>query len=144
MSTTIRFTGGAELQKNLDLLTTRLSRSVQRQALVEAAEPIRLTMAQLAPRAPGAPDIADNIVIGDRPTPAAGRGLGRAERRGSSTGSTWSTAPCGSARSRSCGRRSIATSRVALTLKVIMGSLWRALIGRGFGSTRASGGGTGV
>lgn len=59
----MRFEGGQELAKVLASLPTRVSRSVQREALFAVAEPMRARMARLAPREPGAPDIADNIVV---------------------------------------------------------------------------------
>jgi len=143
MSTTIRFTGGAQLQRNLDLLSTRMSRKVQQQALVEAAEPLRTTMAQLAPRAPGAPDLADHIVIGTARLPQQ-----VAVSVGPAKGFFYGFfLEYGTARQRPQAFMRPAFDRhvaSGLTLKVIMGSLWRALIARGFGSARTSGGGTGV
>lgn len=59
----VSFQGGAELAATLRSLPTRISRPVQREALFAVAEPMRARMARLAPREPGAPDIADNIVI---------------------------------------------------------------------------------
>lgn len=59
----VRFEGGAELARELNALPLRVSKSFRRAALVAGAEPIRQNMAQMAPREPGAPDLADNIVI---------------------------------------------------------------------------------
>lgn len=55
------FEGGSELARNLDLLPDRVSRRVQRDALLAGAAPVRQQARATAPRAPGAPDIADNI-----------------------------------------------------------------------------------
>ena len=64
MKTTMRFEGGAELAQKLNSLSMKLSKRVIRDALERSGEPIRAGMQRSAPRAPGAPDIADNIVIG--------------------------------------------------------------------------------
>lgn len=64
MSVTMKIEGGAELAKTLDGLSARLSKKVMREALENAGEPIRKDMQIKAPRAPGAPDIADHMVIG--------------------------------------------------------------------------------
>lgn len=57
----MRFEGGQELARALAGLSTRLSKSLQRDALMEGAEPIRASAERNAPRDPGAPDLADNI-----------------------------------------------------------------------------------
>lgn len=59
----MHFEGGEELAAALDRLSTRVSRRLLREALIEGAEPIRRRAGHLAPRAPGAPDLADNIGI---------------------------------------------------------------------------------
>jgi HK97 gp10 family phage protein len=59
----LKLEGSKELQKALESLPNRVSRSVQREALRSAGEPIRALAAALAPREPGAPDLADNIVM---------------------------------------------------------------------------------
>lgn len=61
--TSMRIEGGAELVATLNTLTARVQKNVLRQALENAAEPIRRRMSQMAPRAPGLPDLADNIAI---------------------------------------------------------------------------------
>lgn len=63
MKMSMRFEGGRELAAALRGLRPRLSASVQREALRDVAEPMRAHMERLAPRAPGAPDMADHIVI---------------------------------------------------------------------------------
>jgi HK97 gp10 family phage protein len=61
--TRITLQGAADVAKGLNQLSTRLSRRVLRDALEEAAEPMRATASAKAPREPGAPDLAQNIVI---------------------------------------------------------------------------------
>jgi len=60
---TVRFEGGQELLKALDTLSARVSRTVQREALKAAAEPMRKRMATLAPYEPGKPDLRDTLAI---------------------------------------------------------------------------------
>jgi HK97 gp10 family phage protein len=146
MSATIRFTGGAELARNLDALSTRLSRQIQRQALKEAGEPIRQMMAQRAPIEPGAPDLAANIVI--------------STARPKGWGSTVVAIAIGPAKDFFYGffqeygtvhHRAQPFVRPAYDQQVVSGRtlnqikefLWRALISRGFAGTRGSGGGVG-
>jgi len=59
----LKIEGFKELAANLRALPDALQRSVILDALTDAAEPMRARMGQLAPRRPGAPDIADNIGI---------------------------------------------------------------------------------
>lgn len=59
----MKFEGGKELAATLAGLSTRLKRSVVKEALIGAAEPMRLRMQRLAPVEPGAPDLADNIIV---------------------------------------------------------------------------------
>jgi HK97 gp10 family phage protein len=59
----LKIEGFKELAANLRALPDALQRSVILDALKESAEPMRARMGQLAPRRPGAPDIADNIGI---------------------------------------------------------------------------------
>ena len=59
----MQITGGKELAAALKALPASMSRSVVMDALKDSAEPMRTRMSQLAPREPGAPDLADNIVI---------------------------------------------------------------------------------
>lgn len=63
MKVHVRVEGLAQLAAALRDFSTRLSRSILRQALIEAAEPMRADASSFAPRAPGSPDLADNIVI---------------------------------------------------------------------------------
>lgn len=63
MTPKMKLVGGPELAKTLAGLSTRLSRSVKREALLSVAEPMRASMARRAPRGPDAPHVADNIVV---------------------------------------------------------------------------------
>lgn len=56
-----RFDGGKELAATLRAMPKSQSRTAQIDALLEAAEPIRVVARRLAPREPGAPDMAENI-----------------------------------------------------------------------------------
>ena len=59
----MKIEGGKELAANLRALPASVSQPIIIRALKDAAEPMRVRMGQLAPREPGAPDIADNIGI---------------------------------------------------------------------------------
>ncbi len=63
MRPSMTFEGGEELARNLNALSARLSRKLLVEALIEAGEPMRAVAAQHARRAPGPPDLADNINI---------------------------------------------------------------------------------
>lgn len=63
MKFTVKFEGGKELAAALNQLPSRVSRRVLLEVLTDVAEPVRARMGQLAPREPGAPDLADNMVI---------------------------------------------------------------------------------
>jgi HK97 gp10 family phage protein len=63
MNIKLTFTGGAEIQKTLEGLSRKVAKQVTIDALTAAAAPIRDAAAQKAPRAPGAPDLADHIGV---------------------------------------------------------------------------------
>lgn len=63
MKIAMRFEGGDELAANLAKLSMPLSKKIVREALLEAAEPIRAMAARIAPHAPGAPDLRDHIAV---------------------------------------------------------------------------------
>lgn len=63
MNFTVRFEGGKELAAALAGLPERVSRKVVTEVLIDVAEPMRRRMAQLAPRGPDAPHLADNMVV---------------------------------------------------------------------------------
>lgn len=67
----MQFDGGKELSDALAQLPQRTSRSVMREALLDASEPMRKEMGRRAPRRPPHPDMADNIVA----VPARGEDL---------------------------------------------------------------------
>lgn len=68
MKTTVSFEGGQELAAMLASLPKSVAKTIQRTVLVEAAEPMVAVARRLAPREPGAPDLADNIEIGNART----------------------------------------------------------------------------
>lgn len=59
----MRFEGGDELAAALASLSPRVGKSVLRAALFDGAEPMHADAERLAPREPGAPDLADNIGV---------------------------------------------------------------------------------
>lgn len=63
MGGSLTFNGSSALYRTLREMSDDLKGPVLVGALKDAAEPMRRTMASLAPREPGAPDIADNIVV---------------------------------------------------------------------------------
>ena len=71
------FEGGEDLARNLLTLSKAVRRRVLFEALEEVGEPIRRRMSQLAPHAPGAPDLRANI------------GMSRIRRVGSVEGGRW-------------------------------------------------------
>jgi HK97 gp10 family phage protein len=136
----LRFEGGAELAKTLDQLSTRVQKNVMRDALMEGAEPIRARGAQLAPYEPGPPDLRDNIGIstarvrepGDIAAVAVGPVKGFAYGLAQEVGTSFHPAQ---------PFMRPAFGEAPKSLSIIGGSLWRALLQRGVGSSRTSGGG---
>lgn len=63
MTISFRFAGGRELAQELSKLPERVSKTIQRQALRAAAEPMRQEMRVLAPHEPGAPDLRESMTI---------------------------------------------------------------------------------
>ena len=63
MKMTGRIEGGLQLSRALRSLPEAVSNRVVKSALLAAAEPIQNTGSAIAPRAPGAPDLAEHIVI---------------------------------------------------------------------------------
>lgn len=59
----LKFEGGRELAAALGQLSGRVSKRIQREALVMAADPMRKAMAQKAPHEPGKPDLRDTMTI---------------------------------------------------------------------------------
>jgi len=154
MKMTARMEGGAALARTLNELPTRVGKSVLREALRKSSAPIVQTRIEaLAPRAPGAPDIASHIVVS---TGRAGSGPEAAIVVGPSTEHREDQP------SRRFDRQGVYLefgthdtpmqafmrpafdATVPAMITALTGALWRALIARGFGSTRGSGGGGGA
>lgn len=144
----LRMEGGDALAANLKTLSSRVSKSLMREALMEGAEPIRDRGEVLAPRAPGAPDIAEHIVIGPaRAQDAVAVAVGPStERRSDQPRTTFARQGVmlefGTARMGAQPFMRPAFDemhRPALT--VIGAALWRELVGRGLGRSMGIGSG---
>ena len=59
----VQIEGAEALAKALSGLSTRLSKQIQREALIEGGERILRAVEDRAPREPGAPDLADNLAL---------------------------------------------------------------------------------
>jgi HK97 gp10 family phage protein len=139
---TIRVEGGDRLARTLRELPDRVNRRMQRDALMVAAEPIRGAAAAMAPRAPGAPDLADNIRISNaRPEdgsvavaigPSKNFFYGKFQEFGTSRHGAQPF------------MRPAWDREGTKALQTIKSALWKALLRRGFGSARTSGGGGGL
>lgn len=70
MKMSMRFEGGEELAQVLSGLPRRVSTRLLREALREGGQPIQVRASSMAPRKPGAPDLADNIAVADARPPA--------------------------------------------------------------------------
>lgn len=122
----MRFEGGQQLAKRLQQLPLNVGRRTMLQALKDGAEPIQERAADLAPRAPGAPDLADHIVVatvrGEDPTVAVGPTreflYGFYQEFGTSRHSAQPF-------------MRPAFNESPKSLGIIGGALWRALIGQG-------------
>jgi HK97 gp10 family phage protein len=137
----MRFEGGEQLARTLRALPDRTSRRVQLEALKAAAEPMAADASNLAPRAAGAPDLADNIrVMGARG--AATQGL-PAVAYGPTTAFFYGFFQEFGTRRHAAQPflRPSFDRGINGALGEIRGRLWRALIARGLGGGRSSGGG---
>lgn len=137
MKVHVRFEGGQQLAKTFDQLSTRMSRKIQRDALMEGAEPIRKSASVYAPRAPGAPDIADNIGITaiharQDVTVAVGPTTGFFYGLFQEFGTTRHGAQP--------FMRPAFDTEAQRSLAAIGGAMWRSLISRGFATARAGSG----
>lgn len=139
---TVRMEGADKLARALRELPTRVNRSVQRDALMAAAEPIRAAAASMAPRAPGAPDLADNISIsGARPDDGSvGVAIGPSKNFFYGQFQEFGT----SRHAAHPFMRPAWDQESGRSLRTITSALWNALLRRGVGSGRASGGGGGT
>lgn len=137
----IRVEGGEKLARTLGELPNRVNREVQRAALREAGEIIRSRASALAPREPGAPDLDDNIRMSNANPGRGDVGIAIGPTKGFFYGffQEFGTSRHGAQpfmRPAFDGER----HRV---VKAITSAMWGALIRRGVGSGRASGGGVG-
>ena len=156
MRTRVRFEGGAQLAKTLNQLSKGVQKKVLREALrAEVGEPIRARAAGAVNRAPGAPDIADHLVLsngrGSSATSAAVLVGPSSQTRSDQAGRTFAEQGAmlefGTAKMRMFPflRPSFdQVSRDAGLMRRIGSSLWAALIRRGVGSGRGGGGGGGT
>ena len=139
----IKVDGGDKLAQTLRDLPNRVNRSVQRDGLKAGAELIRTAVVSKAPREPGHPDLANNIGIATDVRPGNGDvGVGIGVPRGffydwfNEFGTVKQSAkPFWRPAFESEGQRAI---------KVMAGAMWEALIRKGIGSGRGSGGGAGL
>lgn len=143
MVTGLTLSGGEQLASTLLSLSPRLSTSIVNAALREGGEPMRARAAQDAPREPGAPDLADNIVMSPvRQTSKHGTGVAL----GPATGFFYGFyQEYGTARH---GAQPFMRPAFDGTQRQVVGlvgaALWTALIKRGFTTGRGSGGGVGL
>ena len=140
----INVEGGDKLAKTLRDLPNRVSRSVQREALKSGAEFIRQRVAATAPRDPGAPDLASNIMIqGDVRLGSGGDvtvGIGVPKGFFYDWFNEFGTVKQSA---RPFWRPAMDGERDRV-IKFVAAEMWSALIARGAGSGRGSGGGVGL
>ena len=140
MTIGLRIQGGDELAKNLLSLSSRLSTSIMNQALTEGGGVVQKRASELAPRDPGAPDLADNIGISPiRKTEERGGGVAIGPTRSFYYGKflEFGTAKMGA----QPFMRPAFDETQRQVLNVVGSALWAALIRRGLTTTRGSGGG---
>lgn len=134
MKISMKFEGGAELARALGSLSTRVSKGIQRDALRDAAEPMRREMAVLAPHEPGTPDLRDTMTISnargaDANEIAVAVGPSRAGFYGSFQ-------ELGTSRhSAQPFARPAFDAKAPQALRILSDVLWRELAGRGIGRT---------
>lgn len=137
----LKIEGGDKLARELRGLSNRVNRSVQRQALEKGGEIIRASAASMAPREPGAPDLADNIRISTARPDDGSVGIAIGPTKGFFYGFFQEF---GTSHHAQPFMRPAWDANMARSLKVITSSLWEALIRRGVFSTRGSGSGVGL
>jgi len=149
----MRFEGGERLAALLNELPGRVSTNVTREALRSVvAPPIQQAAAAHVRRAPGAPDLADNIAIstgrGDATSSAIVVGPSTARRSDQPSRSfavQGKYLEFGTARTPMFAfLRPAFESEGPRTLGALGSALWEALIRKGFGSARSSPGGGGL
>lgn len=134
--------GGDKLARELRGLSNRVNRHVQRDALAAGGELIRSQAAARAPRAPGAPDLADHITISTARPDDGSVGVAIGPARGFYYGGFLEFGTVRQAAQPFL--RPAWDSEGPRALKVIAAELWAALLRRGIGSGRGSGGGVGL
>lgn len=143
MKIELRVEGLDQIEKLLRDLSPRVSKNVQISALKEGAEMIRVEASARAPRAPGAPDLADNIGTttvrgGVDGQPAVG--IGVPKRFYYDTMQEFGTAR----NEAQAFYRPALDAKGEAAVRAIQRALWSALISRGVSTGRSSGGGTGL
>jgi HK97 gp10 family phage protein len=140
---TLKVEGGDKLAATLRDLPNRVSRSIQREALATGAEVIRQRVAASAPREPGTPDLASNILVQKDVRPGDGSvGVGIGVPRGFFY--DWFNEFGTVKQSARPFWRPAFDSEKERVIKLVASEMWAALIRKGSGSGRGSGGGTGL
>jgi HK97 gp10 family phage protein len=147
MKTSIRIEGFDQLARNLRNVPKAFSNRLMKQALIQGGEPIRQTAASTAPRAPGAPDLADHIVVSvsrrEQPGDVA-VGVGPANERRSDTGANYGVQgfmlETGTARMQARPfLRAAFLANVTESLQIVRRVLWEGLIRAGVTTARGGG-----
>lgn len=140
----LRVEGGDRLAKTLNELPNRVSRSVQRQALAAGAERLQQRVSATAPRDPGTPDLAANIGVTTdvRRTGRGDVGVGVGVPRGFFY--DWFNEFGTSKQQARPFWRPAFDSEGPRIIKLVAAEMWAALISKGAGSGRGSGGGVGL
>lgn len=143
MSVKMSIQGLSDVSAALGALPLRMSRKIQREALVNAAGPIQREASSIAPRAPGAPDLADNIAISNTRPPDGSVGVAVGPSTGFFYGSyqEFGTSRHGA----QPFMRPAFDANVQAAFRQVLSETRSALIRRGLLSTgRSSGGGGGL
>jgi HK97 gp10 family phage protein len=130
----LTFEGGAELGRALGSLSQRVSRGIQREALKDAAEPMRKEMSMLAPVEAGKPDLRDTMTISNaRGTDAQEVAVAVGPSKAGFYGSfqEFGTSRHGA----QPFARPAFDAKAPQALTVLGRALWTALAGRGIGRT---------
>lgn len=138
----LRIEGGDKLARDLRALSSRVSKRVQRDALLKGGEVIRAAIASNAPRGDDEPHLADHIGISTiRPDDGSvGIAIGPTRRVFYGTFNEWGTSRQGA---RPFARPAF-DSESPRAMQIIRAEIRDALLRRGIGSSRASGSGVGL